>query len=307
MSRLRPASLGREEGGGGGGVGRKDAKRICSENPYIPSLRSSLNETARLADGWIERKNKILPGVLAESKGQMNHIRYNIFEEMGGGCNQSCVGGPCQSDVSKIVCGLQNLAPGCVVYSIGGNNQWQFERDILAKTPCEVHTFDCTGPRDRFQIPDDPRLHFHYTCLSAKPSPSRPVGECTDRNDRNVCGDMKTLSQIQSMFNHTQIDLLKMDIEGFEHGLFMSWGVLGDETEPLQVLPMQILVELHYRTGMKELAPHHRMDFLNEVDLWELQTHLLRMGYATIVRDNNRRCLACSELTILRFRCPLIS
>ena len=52
------------------------------------------------------------------------------------------MGGECGADDSKMVCGLDLLKAPCVVYSVGGNNMWSFELDILANTECEVHTLD---------------------------------------------------------------------------------------------------------------------------------------------------------------------
>jgi len=31
-----------------------------------------------------------------------------------------------------------------VVYSIGSMGNFKFEEDLVARTPCMVHTFDCT-------------------------------------------------------------------------------------------------------------------------------------------------------------------
>lgn len=67
---------------------------------------------------------------------------------------------------------------------------------------------------------------------------------------------------------------------------------------------MQVLVEVHYQTHMKELAWKRRHDFKYLPDHVRLQERLLKMGYATVVRDDNRMCGHCSELTLLRVRCP---
>jgi hypothetical protein len=87
---------------------------------------------------------------------------------------------PVRPDESKIVCGIGRLeekepaakkeeTSPCVVYSIGGNNQWAFEKVILEQTTCEVHTFDCTGLRSRFQPRFPPeyagRHTFHHVCV----------------------------------------------------------------------------------------------------------------------------------------------
>jgi hypothetical protein len=159
----------------------------------------------------------------------------------------SCVGGACKDDTSKIVCGLEELnkeatteADTCIVYSIGGNNHWEFELDILRRTTCEVHTFDCTGLKTRFQVPENqPRLHFHHTCLSAYP---QLVGE---PRPGSMKGDSWTLLEMQQRLGHKRIDLLKLDIEGWEVQLFESWPDLyrAKESERI-VLPMQILVEV---------------------------------------------------------------
>ena len=55
---------------------------------------------------------------------------------------------------------------------------------------------------------------------------------------------------------------------------------------------------------MGDLALSTREDIKHANDMIQLQTHLLRMGYATIIRDNNGRCAHCTELTLIRIKCP---
>ena len=43
----------------------------------------------------------------------------------------------------------------CVVISIGSNGEWEFEEDIVKRTRCTVHTFDCTVPTSAAPL----RLH----------------------------------------------------------------------------------------------------------------------------------------------------
>lgn len=47
------------------------------------------------------------------------------------------------ADGGKIICDVGRLAPPCVVYSLGSQGDYSFEREMLALTQCEVHTFDC--------------------------------------------------------------------------------------------------------------------------------------------------------------------
>jgi hypothetical protein len=41
--------------------------------------------------------------------------------------------------------------------------------------------------------------------------------------------------------------------------------------------------------------PHHMV---------KLAAHLMNMGYAVQVKDDNKRCMHCMEVTLTRFRCP---
>lgn len=61
--------------------------------------------------------------------------------------------------------------------------------------------------------------------------------------------------------------------------------------------------QIHYQTQFGALHPD-RKDFKNPTDIVELQTHLLRMGYVIAVRDDNRACAHCTELTLIRIQCP---
>lgn len=215
-----------------------------------------------------------------------------------GSCDEVCIGGACRQDTLKTSCGVNEgeMKSPCVVYSIGGNNQWEFELDVLTKTPCEVHTFDCTGPIERFKKPEHNRLHFHHVCLGQRNKPG-PEAETPKGS-----GEFWTLEKMQTSLNHSQIDLFKADIEGYEWGMFESWPTLTHTHASTTVLPMQVLVEVHYRTHMTELALS-RNDFKFSTDMINLQSHFLKMGYAVVARDDNRECAHCTELTLVRIRC----
>jgi hypothetical protein len=281
-----------------------DPKRLCTQNQYVKSLNLPLSEYGSLVDTWLDNKIEIEKNLTLKTNGNPhNHDRFDAFEVMGG-CNTTCVGGPCRRDTSKITCGVAegDMEAPCVVYSVGGNNQWEFEMDVLAKTPCEVHTFDCTGPITRFTKPEHERLHFHHVCLGQKnkPAPAEPASESKSA----VHGEFWTLEKMQKTLKHSQIDLFKIDIEGYEFPMLDFWPDLTDMNAPTAVLPMQVLVEVHYQTHMTELSGHPRIDWKFSTDLINLQTHLLKMGYIVANRDNNNRCKHCSELTLVRIRCP---
>lgn len=115
---------------------------------------------------------------------------------------------------------------------------------------------------------------------------------------------MWTLTEIQRHLNHEHVDLFKMDIEGFEWPLFEAWWQdMQSSTTKSATLPMQMLVEIHYRTQFKALAPDRTKDWKTAAHLVQLQAQLTRMGYATVVRDDNAKCRHCTELTLLRVKC----
>jgi hypothetical protein len=100
-----------------------------------------------------------------------------------------------------------------------------------------------------------------------------------------------------------------MDIEGYEWPIFESWPELSDTNQKSDmVVPMQVLVELHYQTQMPALWPPGHVgrshgDFKSPEDIVKLQEHLLKTGYAVAVRDDNLACRHCTELTLVRYQC----
>jgi len=262
-------------------------ENICQQNPYLSSVsynmaaireyQRQLPVLHRRATSWFEAEHG------------WNHGRFRAFQELAQCHDVQCIGGPCRHDRSKIVCGFEALAAAttfpsetsssCIVYSLGSNNQWEFERDVLNQSPCLVHTFDCTGDRARFQVPQHDRLAFHYECLYG--------GDVQAQGRR--APNFYTLDEIMSRHGHTQVDLFKIDIEGYEWGVFENF-------VSLRNLPMQVLVEIHW------LAPFWG-SYKSEADIVTLAEKLLDMGYVVVQRDDNNRCRFCTELTLLRLFC----
>lgn len=279
---------------------------VCRANPYLSTLKDNTSTIISRKLKWLQRLPQHYEEADTEKMMEHTHARFGFFEEMAP-CQPDkvvCIGGKCRDDTSKIACGTSRttLSEGCVVYSIGGNNQWQFEQDIVKTTPCEVHTFDCTGPRSRFQTDDkDPRIHFHHICLGTEYEPAVPDEKCV-RNDKGnliKCGETWTLAHAAAKLGHKRIDLYKMDIEGFEWPIFQSWfDYKGDNSH----LPMQVLVEVHYRTQFPVLGPH-KADFKFPKDMIVLQKSLLELGYYVTNRDDNKYCQHCTELTLTRVQC----
>lgn len=271
--------------------------RLCEENPYAKSLHMSLSAYGEAMDDWMANRVEIEKHLTIATVGhEHTHKRFEAFQIMGS-CDFNCIGGECREDTSKFACGIDTdtqentLEAPCVVYSIGGDNNWNFEMDVLAKTPCEVHTFDCTGDISRFQVPSNPRLHFHHICLGTQ-------------NEMKETGEFWTLDKITETFNHKQIDLFKMDTEGYEFPLLSNWPTRTDKSYESTVLPMQVLVEVHYQTQMPGLSENSKIDWKFTPDMINLHEHLLKMGYAVLARDDSQGCPHCTRLTLVRIRCP---
>lgn len=275
---------------------------ICHENPYRSAIVESFEDVYDRAYGWIMAAEIAEKRAMQSINANHDHKRFFVFDEMAQCKNITCVGGTCSSDTSKQVCGLEELNRssekggdhGCVIYSLGGNNQWEFERDALEKTNCQVHTFDCTGLISRFTKPNHERLHFHHVCLGTHFVPAPPPQTCSG----NICGEFWTLDQMQHNLGHKGIDLLKIDIEGFEWPLFDSL-----ETSTNFAMPMQMLMEVHYSIESDIKAPNHTHTNDKATDLVRFQTHLLKRGFVVVKRDDNPHCPHCTELTLMRIAC----
>lgn len=219
------------------------------------------------------------------------HARFSLFDPFVS-CpdNQKVARYGGSGDGGKLLCPSLLQQTNCVVYSLGSNNNFDFEQDILGRTSCKVATFDCTsqsrtlGPRHTF------------------------VSKCLGSEERMASDPSKwvTLQQAMNELGHSSITLLKIDIEAFEYDVLSTWS--GD-----QPLPAQISIEIHY-DGIYVGSPFYNTDVLtnllwpkHQLSLAELAlfvNHLVNMGYAIASREDNPSCPHCSELTLLRIASP---
>lgn len=71
-------------------------------------------------------------------------------------------------DEAKRFCYYPNSKPGgCVVYSIGSNDKWDFEENFFKDADCAIETFDCTI---NATIPEGirSRTKYNLVCLGAR-------------------------------------------------------------------------------------------------------------------------------------------
>jgi hypothetical protein len=219
-----------------------------------------------------------------------SHERFDMMGPVVNGCKKIHKFGT--GDEEKRVCWSSELSkPGCVVYSIGSNDQFGFETSVAQQTPCMIHTFDCTVPNPR-NIPQAyrDRIAYHAICLGSKQ-------ETTSDGKR-----FETLAGITELVGK-RATFLKMDIEGFEWDVLpaiISSAVSAITTSsPKDVFPTQIAVEVHYLTQMEQLSWRGRDKSAGEI--FALFNYLFySAGYAVIDRNDNPFCPHCSEIVLAR-------
>eukprot|EP00877_Chromochloris_zofingiensis_P010958 jgi/Chrzof1/6115/Cz17g10100.t1 len=170
-------------------------------------------------------------------------------------------------DGGKWLCALEQMKAPCVIYSLGSNGQYDFELAMIQSTPCSVHTFDCTYNGTS----QHPRHVYHKLCIGNVPRP-----------------DYQSLKNVTRNLGHSRLELLKVDIEGWEY-------VAMSELSELDVhLPQQLSMEVHSGSfGDFQVTPTSLAVFFG---------HIANLGYGIVSKEDNPIAGSgcCSEFTFLR-------
>lgn len=147
-------------------------------------------------------------------------------------------------DGHKWVCGLHAIRGAPVIFSFGSFGQQDFELDLLRLRPdAKVFIFEIMPER----VPKmrDPRVSYHAVGLGGYPGTDKLINK-----ENQVKGAvMRSLADLMLTCNVTHIDVLKMDIEGFE----FSW--LKHEARGTVPLIGQLLVEVHMKRSKSLFRP----------------------------------------------------
>lgn len=193
-------------------------------------------------------------------------------------------------DGQKIVCANAPAftTSDCWVMSVGCDGRWDFEKDLVDKTDCRVHTFDCTGD---WKVPRriSHKVKLHKFCLGP------------DDDEARRFMSWKSLIRIGGGEQEKMPTLTKMDIEGHEYPVIAS--LLANKDEDL--FPQQLAVEVHARTRYKIQPPlvwedeskHFRA---SPETMAEFFGNLSSKGYQLVHRADNPYCPHCSEVTLVR-------
>ena len=271
---------------------------FCKGNPFITDWTDG--DFAKAYQQTLAYKADLASKAQQTLWGAVNHSRFDIAPPSTRCDNKRRVGG--EGDGGKWICGIDNapLLPGCIIYSLGSDYDFKLEEALIASTPCEVFTLDCTVNSTNARFPKglSPRIHFYPYCVG---------GSNFERSTYH-----RSVGSLAAELGHGRITLLKADVEGAEWRVFSAlyadflWGKVSNEAPPL-LLPDQILVEMHYGAYTsfwqwpKQASPHRAALSAGEMALTWLQ--LLEMGYVVVNREDNPLCNDCAEFTLVRALC----
>jgi FkbM family methyltransferase len=138
----------------------------------------------------------------------------------------------------------RGLNPDAVVYSGGVGEGIHFEEELIRRFGVKIHIFDPSPVAVRtMALVNSDRLLFKPVGLAASTAASFSIGGGTDSSTWLKAGGSESLpctsvAREMEMNGHDSIDLLKIDIEGFEYEVLESCMAKG--------IPIkQICVEFH--------------------------------------------------------------
>lgn len=169
-------------------------------------------------------------------------------------------------DGGKWMCDMSNVIKPCVIYSIGSNGDYSYERKML-RFGCDIHTFDCTGD---FSAGAPKGVTYHKWCVGG-----------TDDESKSYY----TIPTMMNKLGHHRVDYLKMDVEGWEYPALPVLAKMERER-----LPIQLGFEVH-----RWISPDASALLRETVDFMQM---LANLGYRLICREDNivARLPCCSEM-----------
>ena len=163
---------------------------------------------------------------------ERNDLHFNSYRDIGA--NYPCIYGEnpvgldthaSVNDGHKYACGLLHIKSKPIIYSFGSNRQQDFEKSILSYRPDSlIYVFDIKASNLPPVTDRDPKIT--YTTLGLGPRV-------------NITDEMYLVHEIMKSYNHTHVDLLKIDIEGSEY----DW--LKHEPADTFARIGQLLIEVH--------------------------------------------------------------
>lgn len=249
------------------------------EGPYGDAAAANLSvHRSQVVKRWSNQRKELQGQSPDWHNGQMLWGRFEPFVTCPPGMELARIGAGGLADGGKWVCGITSLKPPCLVYSLGSHGQFDFEDAVLNSTQCEVHTFDCTITGESRAVG---RHFYHQICLGTDEVHNGSVY-------MSWATVLKHLGHEQR-----QVDLLKVDIEGFEVEFLQEW------FEQTTDYPQQLAIEMHYSHHFE--TPRHMMT-LGDMSLFMM--HLYNLGYALYSKEVNAPYPSNCEFSLIRVELP---
>ena len=278
--------------GGAVDVGGDEVSTALLEGIYRDSLAES--KRAFTANGGVKDKVQI-------SAGQGPKLRiwdyYGPFYNCASRERVGRIG-----DGGKWLCGVRTFmakrkSRPCVVYSIGSKGEVSFEHGVVQKLKhCELHIFDPTlTPEQKEAVRAVRGAHFHDMGLGAKDGELK-IEEgrrhlqssllWTQKTKKSY--PVKTLTTIMAELGHEWVDVLKVDIEGGE------WGVFGGLQKSMRSLPVtQVQIELHFLDSIEDVR-----SFFAGMAAWSFRVFNVEPNYYGRTAENARRMVEYSFVQV---------
>ena len=184
---------------------------------------------------------------------------------------------------------LQQQRQECVVYAAGLADSVGFENYMASSVGCRVHGFDCTvlGAKPHWNFT------FHDTCIG-QPLDFESHSHSLIKRQADISLSFKRLDTIKAELGHSHVDILKMDIEGFEWDILTALLDLSDAD-----LPWQLLLELHAEGANPAFVPASLVKGKTRQEVAKLFLRLHDQGYRVVYKEINVGDPYCADFTLL--------
>lgn len=140
----------------------------CTANHFWPGLSDAARQAAEVVrTSFLSQYDDIIEDLVSARAWRLFNIAppsipCEPLDRFGGRAEEGWKG-----DGGKWLCGLERLETPCTIFSLGSQGDFSFEELMVTRTPCVVHTFDCTVNAPS-SVGKSGRIHFHKVCVGAE-------------------------------------------------------------------------------------------------------------------------------------------
>lgn len=143
---------------------------------------------------------------------------------------------------------IDKINNSSIVYSFGLGDDITFDLELIKNFGCTIYGFDPTPRSMKYILNADLPAEFNFLPVGLdganklltfrKPPCDDYMSYTPDKMHTDLTALVLDLSTTMKLFNHTHVDVLKMDIEGSEYNVI-------ENLLENKIYPDQILVEFH--------------------------------------------------------------